>query len=65
MSPETSPPAPDLATLLKRDSSIFVVLHKDPLRERIDVRASRVLAWEEDVLFLHPESALFPVRSEA
>ncbi len=52
MSPETSPPAPDLAALLKRDSRVFVVLHKDPLRERIDVRASRVLAWEEDVVFL-------------
>jgi len=50
--PEAIPPAPDLAALLKRDSSVFVVLHKDPLRERIDVRASRVLGWEEDVLFL-------------
>jgi len=52
LSPETSPPAPDMAALLKRDSRVFVVLHKDPLRERIDVRASRVLGWEADVVFL-------------
>ncbi|MDP2847484.1 MAG: PilZ domain-containing protein [Humidesulfovibrio sp.] len=34
------------------DCPVFVVLHKDPLRERIDVRVSRVLLLDEDVLFL-------------
>jgi len=38
--------------LLRPGAQVFVVLHKDPLRERIDVRVSRVLDLEEDVLFL-------------
>jgi len=37
---------------LTPDCPVFVVLHKDALRERIDVRVSRVLALDEDVLFL-------------
>lgn len=37
---------------LTPESPVFLVLHKDALRERIDVRVSRVLAREEDVLFL-------------
>ncbi|MDR3640943.1 MAG: PilZ domain-containing protein [Humidesulfovibrio sp.] len=44
----TPVPEPTLAP----NSQVFVVLHKDPLRERIDVRATRVLQLEEDVLFL-------------
>lgn len=55
MSPEDSPSAPDLnglSGLLTPGRQAFVVLHKDPLRERIDVRATRVLGLEGDVLFL-------------
>jgi len=33
-------------------AQIFVIMHKDPLRERIDVRTSTVLGLEADVLFL-------------
>jgi len=32
--------------------AIFLVVHKDPLRERIDVRASRVVRLDADVLVL-------------
>ena len=52
MSPQDAPPAPDLSVLFAPGRLIFVVLHKDALRERIDVRASRVLAVEGDVVFL-------------
>jgi len=52
MCPQNTSPVQDLASLLKAERRVFVVLHKDPLRERIDVRASRVLAWEGDVVFL-------------
>ena len=41
-------PAPGLAP----GARVFVVVHKDPLRERIDVRPSQVLGLEGDVLFL-------------
>ncbi len=37
---------------LRPGAQVFVVLHKDPLRERIDVRESRVLDLEPDVIFL-------------
>jgi len=40
------------AVSLRPGEQVFVVLHKDPLRERIDVRVSRVLDMEEGVLFL-------------
>jgi hypothetical protein len=43
---------PDLMGCLKPGEKVFIILHKDPLRERIDVRASQVLGLEEDVLFL-------------
>jgi hypothetical protein len=43
-------PAPD--ALIKPGREVFVVLHKDPLRERIDVRVSRVLQLQDDVVFL-------------
>jgi hypothetical protein len=52
MCPEDSPPVPDLPSLLKAERRVFIVLHKDPLRERIDVRSSHVLSWDEDVVFL-------------
>lgn len=48
---DTRQPAPaDIS--LRPGAQVFVVLHKDPLRERIDVRESRVLDLEPDVLFL-------------
>lgn len=43
---------PDLMSCLKHGEKVFVILHKDPLRERIDVRTSEVLGLEGDVLFL-------------
>jgi len=43
---------PNLPGLLTRGTRIFVILYKDTLRERIDVRTSEVLVLEEDVLFL-------------
>jgi len=52
MSPENVSPPLDLDAFLSPRCPVFVVLHKDPLRERIDVRATQVLALEEDVLFL-------------
>jgi len=52
MSPEDVPSPLEPAPFWAPDSQVFVVLHKDPLRERIDVRATRVLHLEEDVLFL-------------
>lgn len=52
MNPEKPLPAADFSVPLAPGRLIFVVLHKDALRERIDVRPSRVVAVEEDVLFL-------------
>ncbi len=52
MSPEHRPLAANMAALLAPERRVFLVLHKDTLRERIDVRASRVLTWDEDVVFL-------------
>ena len=52
MSPEDSPARFETAGLFTRGAAVFVVLHKDPFRERIDVRASHVLDREGDVLFL-------------
>jgi len=50
---ETEPlKLPDMLGRLKRGAKVFVILHKDALRERIDVRASEVLGLEDDVLFL-------------
>lgn len=43
---------PDLMSCLKPGEKVFIILHKDPLRERIDVRTSAVLGLEDDVLFL-------------
>jgi hypothetical protein len=43
---------PDMLSRLTHGAEIFVILHKDPLRERIDVRATKVLGLEDDVLFL-------------
>ncbi|MBU1039500.1 MAG: PilZ domain-containing protein [Proteobacteria bacterium] len=43
---------PDMASRFTHGTRIFVILHKDPLRERIDVRTSEVLGLEDDVLFL-------------
>jgi len=43
---------PNILDRLKRGQKIFVILHKDPLRERIDVRTSEVLGLSDDVLFL-------------
>lgn len=43
---------PDMVSRLARGASVFVILRKDPLRERIDVRSAKVLGLEEDVLFL-------------
>ena len=43
---------PDLMSCLKPGEKVFIILHKDPLRERIDVRTSEVLGLEDDVLFL-------------
>ncbi|GEM_PF-987288 len=43
---------PDMLGRLKQGAKVFVILHKDTLRERIDVRASEVLGLEDDVLFL-------------
>ncbi|HWR03105.1 MAG TPA: PilZ domain-containing protein [Humidesulfovibrio sp.] len=51
MSPEEQA-AQAVNPALTPESPVFLVLHKDALRERIDVRVSRVLAREEDVLFL-------------
>ena len=42
----------DFALFLAPECRAFVVLYKDPLRERIDVRPTRVLGLDEDVLFL-------------
>jgi len=52
MSAEDLERVPGQTVQLTPDCPVYVVLHKDPLRERIDVRASRVLDLEEDVLFL-------------
>jgi len=52
MSVKDLDPLPDREALLTPGTEVFVVLHKDPLRERIDVRVSRVLHLEEDVLFV-------------
>lgn len=52
MSPEASCSLLDPAALLRAGAEAFIVLHKDALRERIDVRQTRVLDWEGDVLFL-------------
>ena len=50
---ETEPlKLPDMLGRLKRGAKVFVILHKDTLRERIDVRGSEVLGLEDDVLFL-------------
>jgi hypothetical protein len=43
---------PDMPSRFTPGARIFVILHKDPLRERIDVRTSKVLGLEDDVLFL-------------
>ena len=43
---------PDMLERLKPGAKVFIILHKDALRERIDVRASEVLGLEDDVLFL-------------
>jgi hypothetical protein len=43
---------PDMTSRLAHGAKVFVILYKDPLRERIDVRASEVLGLEDDVLFL-------------
>jgi len=43
---------PDMSSRLVPGVKVFIILHKDPLRERIDVRISEVLGLEEDVLFL-------------
>jgi len=43
---------PDREALLTTGTQVFLVLHKDPLRERIDVRVSSVLQLEGDVLFV-------------
>ena len=43
---------PDMLGRLKHGAKVFVILHKDTLRERIDVRGSEVLGLEDDVLFL-------------
>jgi hypothetical protein len=54
VSPEETPVRLEIesAGLFAPGAAVFVVLHKDPFRERIDVRLSRVLDREEDVLFL-------------
>lgn len=52
MAPETEPARPVAAPDLSPGARVFVVALKDPLRERIDVRQSRVLHQEGDVLFL-------------
>jgi hypothetical protein len=52
MSAEDAGMAPGKTISLSHGDAVYVVLHKDPLRERIDVRASRVLGLEGDVLFL-------------
>ena len=52
MSAEDQQRIPGHEALLTPESRIFIVLHKDPLRERIDVRATHVLQIEGDVLFL-------------
>lgn len=43
---------PDLTSRFTHGTKVFVILHKDPLRERIDVRTSEILGLEDDVLFL-------------
>ncbi len=43
---------PEMISRLVPGVKVFIILHKDPLRERIDVRISEVLGLEEDVLFL-------------
>jgi hypothetical protein len=52
MTPEHAPQRVESTGLFAPGAAVFVVLHKDPFRERIDVRASRVLDQEGDVLFL-------------
>lgn len=52
MSPEAARSAVAPSVLLRAGAEAFLVLHKDALRERIDVRQTRVLAWEGDVLVL-------------
>ncbi|MBA4356358.1 MAG: PilZ domain-containing protein [Humidesulfovibrio sp.] len=52
MSEEAPFHLPDMASRLTPGAKMFLTLHKDPLRERIDVRSSVVLGLEEDVLFL-------------
>lgn len=43
---------PNMVDKLTPGARIFAILHKDALRERIDVRPSEVLGLEGDVLFL-------------
>ncbi|MDP3426222.1 MAG: PilZ domain-containing protein [Coriobacteriia bacterium] len=43
---------PDMTSRFTPGARVFIILHKDPLRERIDVRTSKVLGLEDDVLFL-------------
>lgn len=52
MSEAEPPKLPDVTDRLIRGQEFFVILRKDPLRERIDVRTSVVLGLEGDVLFL-------------
>lgn len=52
MTAETAQSCPVPAPELLPGARVFVVALKDPLRERIDVRQSRVLHREGDVLFL-------------
>ncbi|MBU1228801.1 MAG: PilZ domain-containing protein [Proteobacteria bacterium] len=52
MSEDTPFRVPNLAERLASGAKFFVILRKDPLRERIDVRTSEVLGLEGDVLFL-------------
>ncbi len=52
MAPETEAARPVAAPDLSPGARVFVVALKDPLRERIDVRQSRVLHREGDVFFL-------------
>lgn len=61
MSPEDSPARLSATGLLVPGATVFVVLHKDPLRERIDVRVSRVLDLEEGAA---AEGVLFLAQTE-
>lgn len=64
MTPETTASRPVPAPDLSCGERVFVVALKDPLRERIDVRPSRVLHQEGDVLFLEQtDPPLEPVHS--